>query len=147
MRSSDQVEPKSWQESRDHLRSLATETSSKLNVFGLDGDTLGMDGAQVGVFKEGDEVGLDGLLESADSRRLESEVGLEILGDFTNETLERKLSDQELGRFLVTTDLSESNGTRLITMGLLDTSGGGCGFASGFGGQLLTRGFATSRFT
>jgi hypothetical protein len=32
----------------------------------LDGDTLGVDGAQVGVLKERDKVGLNGLLESAD---------------------------------------------------------------------------------
>jgi hypothetical protein len=113
----------------------------------LNGDTLGVDGAEIGVFEEGDEVGLDGLLKGTDGGRLESKVGLEILGDFTNETLEGKLSDQELGRFLVTTDLSESDGTRLITMRLLDTSGRWCRFASGLGGQLLARGFATSGFT
>ena len=35
--------------------------------------------------------------------------------------------------------------TRLITMGLLDATGGGSRFASGLGGELLARGFATSR--
>jgi len=53
-------------------------------TYGLDGDTLGVDSAQVGVLEEGDEVGLDRLLESADGRRLETEVGLKVLGDFTN---------------------------------------------------------------
>ena len=43
-----------------------------------------MDGAQVGVLEEGDEVRLDRLLESADGRRLEAEIGLEVLGDLTN---------------------------------------------------------------
>ena len=51
-----------------HLRSLSTETASKLNVLGLDGDTLSVDGAQVGVLKERDEVSLYGLLKSADGR-------------------------------------------------------------------------------
>lgn len=50
----------------------------------LDGDTLGVDGAQVGVLEEGDEVGLDGLLKSTDGRRLESEIRLEVLSDLTN---------------------------------------------------------------
>jgi hypothetical protein len=50
----------------------------------LDGDTLGVDGAQVGVLEQGDEVRLDGLLQSADGRALESEVGLEILRNLTN---------------------------------------------------------------
>lgn len=53
-------------------------------TYGLNGDTLGVDGAQVGVLKEGDEVGLDRLLQRTDGRRLEAEVGLEVLGDLTN---------------------------------------------------------------
>ncbi len=40
------------------------------------------------VSSKSDEVGLGGLLESANSGRLESQVGLEVLGDLTNETLE-----------------------------------------------------------
>ena len=51
-----------------HLRALATETAGKLDVLALDGNTLGVDGAQVGIFKEGDEVGLNGLLESTNGR-------------------------------------------------------------------------------
>jgi len=109
-----------------------------------DGDTLGVDGAKVGVLKERDEVGFDRLLESANSRALEAEVGLEILGDFTNETLEGELADQKLGGLLVTTDLTESDGTRLITMRLLDTAGGWGGLASSLGGQSLTGSLATS---
>jgi hypothetical protein len=65
------------------LRSLSAETSCKLNVllFGgevtlvqiltrrwrvtnrLDGDTLGVDCAQVGVLEEGDEISLNRLLD------------------------------------------------------------------------------------
>ena len=70
-----------------------------------------MDGAKVGIFKERDKVGFDGLLKSADGGRLESEVGLEVLCDFTDETLEGEFADEELGRLLVATDLTESNGT------------------------------------
>jgi hypothetical protein len=43
-----------------------------------------VDGAQVGVLEERDEVGLNGLLESADGRGLEAEIGLEILGNLTD---------------------------------------------------------------
>jgi hypothetical protein len=42
-----------------HLRSFTTETASELNVLGLDGDTLGVDGAEIGIFEERDKVGLD----------------------------------------------------------------------------------------
>jgi hypothetical protein len=96
-----------------------SDTTQKLT----NGDTLGVDCAQVGVLEEGDEVCLNGLLESANGRALEAEVGLEILGNLTDETLEWELADEELGGLLVTTNLTESDGTRLITMRLLDTTG------------------------
>jgi hypothetical protein len=41
------------------LVALTTEAAGELDVLGLDGDTLGVDGAQVGVLEEGDEVRLD----------------------------------------------------------------------------------------
>lgn len=53
-------------------------------TYRLDGDTLGVDGAEVGVLEEGDEVRLDRLLERADGRALEAEVGLEVLSDFAD---------------------------------------------------------------
>ena len=102
-----------------------------------------MDGAQVGVLEERDEVGLDGLLEGADGGRLEAQVGLEVLGDFTDQTLEGELADQELGRLLVATDFTESDGSGLVSVRLLDTAGGWGGFAGGLGGELLTWRFAT----
>ncbi len=70
-----------------------------------------MDGAQVGVLKERDEVSLDGLLKSTDGRRLEAKVRLEVLSDFTDQALEGQLADQELRRLLVATDFTESYGT------------------------------------
>jgi hypothetical protein len=106
-----------------------------------------VDGAQVGVLKEGDEVGLNGLLESTDGRRLESQVGLEILSDLTNQTLEWELSDEELSRLLVTTDLTESDSSWLVSVWLLDTSGRRCGLASSLGSKLLTRSLSSSGFT
>ena len=56
------------------LSTLSTDTAGKLDVLGHDCDTLGMDGTQVGVFKEADEVSLTGLLVDHESRALESEV-------------------------------------------------------------------------
>jgi len=65
----------------------------------LDGNTLGVDGSQVGVFEEGDEVSFGCFLESSDSGRLESsglsaqaqkvmkgnvQISLEILSNFSN---------------------------------------------------------------
>lgn len=99
-----------------------------MDVLGLDGDTLGVDSAKVGVFEKRDEVCLNGFLESTDGGRLETEVGLEVLGNLTNQTLERKFSDEEFGRLLVSTDLTESDGTRLcknvrIVEGKAETTG------------------------
>jgi hypothetical protein len=54
----------------------------------LNGDTLGVDGSQVGVFEEGNEVSFGSFLKGTDRRRLETEISLEVLSDFTNETLE-----------------------------------------------------------
>lgn len=102
-----------------------------------------MDGAQVGVLKERDEVGLDGLLESTDGGGLEAEIRLEVLGDLTDKALEGQLADEELSRLLVATDLTEGDGSGLVAVRLLDTTGRWCGLASGLGGELLTRGLAT----
>lgn len=105
------------------LTALATEAAGELDVLALDGDTLGVDGAQVGVLEERDEVGLDRLLEGADGRRLEAQIRLEVLGNLTDKTLEGQLADEELSRLLVATDLTESDGTRLVAVRLLDTTG------------------------
>jgi hypothetical protein len=78
-----------------------------------------MDGRQVGVFEETNEVGLTGFLECSNGRGLESQVCLEILGNLTNETLERELSDQELSRFLVATDFTESDGSRSFILDVI----------------------------
>ena len=83
------------------LSTFATDTASQLDVLWHDCDTLGVDGAQVGVFEESYEVGLGSFLEGHDSRGLEAEISLEVLGDFTDQTLEWKLADKELSGFLV----------------------------------------------
>jgi hypothetical protein len=70
-----------------------------------------VDGAEVGVFEERDEVSLDGLLEGTDGGALEAQVALEVLSNLTDETLEGQLADEKLGGFLVTTNLTEGDGT------------------------------------
>jgi len=121
-----------------------------LKILGLDGDSLGVDGGQVGVLEERDEVSLGGFLKSANGGRLEAEISLEILGDLTNETLEGKLSDQKLGGLLVSPDLSKSDGTGPVSVGLFDTSTTGSGrggLPGGLGGELLPRSFTSGGFS
>ncbi len=126
------------------LGTLSADTAGELDVLGHDGDTLGVDGAQVGILKETNKVSLRSLLESHDSRGLESKVSLEVLGDFSDETLEGELADQKLSGLLVTTDLTESDGSRAISVGLLDSSGGWGGLAGSLGGELLPWCLSTS---
>ena len=101
-----------------------------------------MDGAQVGVLEEANQVGLRGLLQSKDGGTLEAKVGLEVLGDLADEALERELADEQLGGLLVLADLAESHGAGAVAVGLLDAAGGGGGLAGCLGGELLARGLA-----
>ncbi len=129
------------------LGALAADTTGKLDVLGHDGNTLGVDGAQVRVLEEANEVGLGGLLEGEDGGSLEAEVGLEVLGDLADETLEGELADEEVGGLLVTTDLTKGNGSRAVTVGFLDASGGRGGLAGSLGGELLTRSLSSGGLT
>ena len=119
------------------LSTLATDAAGELDVLGHDGDALGVDGAQVGVLEEADQVGLGSLLQGQDGRALEAQVGLEVLGDLTDQALEGKLADEQLGGLLVLADLAQGDGSGPVAMGLLDASGGGGRLAGGLGGQLL----------
>jgi len=67
-----------------------------LHVLGHDGDSSGVDSAEVGVFEETNKVSFSSLLESEDSRRLESEFSLEFVSNISDESLERELSDEEI---------------------------------------------------
>ena len=102
-----------------------------------------MDGAQVGVLEETDQVSLAGLLQGHDGRALEAEVSLEVLGDLTDQALEGQLADEELSGLLVSPDLTESNGSWPVSVGLLDSSGSGGRLTGSLGGELLPGGLAS----
>lgn len=106
-----------------------------------------MDGAQVGVLEQTNQVSLAGLLESHDSRALEPQVSLEVLGNLPDQALEGQLADEELGGLLVPPDLPESHGTGPVPVGLLHSLGGGKRLASSLGGQLLPGGLASGGLT
>ena len=94
----------------------------------------------------------------------EKTTHFEVLSDFTDETLEGQLADEELRRLLVATDFTERDRTRPEAMGFLqawwsaqghaardeathlDTTSGSSRRLGGFlGGELLARRLATSR--
>ena len=127
-----------------HLCSLSADSAGQLNVLGHDGDALSVDGAQVGVFKQTNKVSLASFLKSHHSGALETQVGLKILSDFSHKTLEGQLADQQLGRFLVTTDLTKSDCSRPVTMRFLDSTGGRRALTSGLCGELFSWSFSTS---
>jgi hypothetical protein len=65
-----------------------------MNIFGHDGDPLGMDGTQVGVLEETHEIGLCCLLQSKDRMALETQVTLQCIymklhSDITNVSKEK----------------------------------------------------------
>ena len=101
------------------LSTLATNAARQLHVLGHDRDALGVDGAEVRVLKEADEVRLARLLQRGDGRRLEAQVGLEVLRDLAHEALERQLADQQLRRLLVAANLAQRHRARAEAVRLL----------------------------
>ena len=119
------------------LRSLSTDATGELHIFGHDRHTLGVDGSQVGVLEETHKVSLSGLLQGKDGRPLESQVCLEVLSDLTDQALEGQLADEELRALLVAADLTQGDRPGAVTVGLLHAARGGRGLARRLGGQLL----------
>ena len=74
------------------LSTFSANSTGQLNVLEHYGDTFGVDGTQVGVLEQTDQVGFASLLKSQHSGALKPQVGFEILCDFSNETLERQLA-------------------------------------------------------
>ena len=48
--------------------SVTSNSLGELKISGHDGDSLGVDSAEVGVFEEGDQVSFSGFLEGQDCR-------------------------------------------------------------------------------
>ena len=104
------------------LSSLASDAAGKLDVLGHDGDTLGVNGTQVGVLEEANKVRFGRLLQSHEGRGLESQLGLEILRNLPHKALEGKLANEEFGRLLVLANLTKCHCTRSVPVGLLHAS-------------------------
>ena len=126
---------------------LVADAASELHISGHDGHTLGVDGAQVGILEQRDEVRLSSLLESHNGRSLEAEIVLEVLSDLTDQSLEGELADEKLRALLVLADLTKSHSSGAITMRLLGGAGGGGGLAGGLGGELLAGNLSSGTLT
>jgi hypothetical protein len=86
---------------------------------------------EVGVLEEANEVSFRSLLQRDERGGGETEVVLESGGNITDKALEGELADEEISGLLVSTDLTDSDGTGTVTVRLLDTTGGGSGLADG----------------
>ncbi len=73
-----------------------------------------MDGAQVGVLEQTDQVGLSGLLQCQHGAALEAQVSLEVLRDLAHQALKGQLADQQLRGLLVLADLAQRNRARAV---------------------------------
>ena len=70
------------------LGPFTTDPPGQLDILRHDGHSFGVDSTEIGVLKETNQVGLTSLLKSHDSRALEPQVSLEVLGNLSNKTLE-----------------------------------------------------------
>ena len=118
-----------------------------MDILGHDGNSLGVDGAKVGVLEETDEVSFRGFLEGHDSRRLESEVVVESTGNFSDESLEWKLSEEEVSGLLISSDFSESDCSWSESVWSFDTTSGSGSFSGSLSGKGLLWGFSRGRFS
>ena len=85
---------------------LSADPASELDVLGHYGDPLGVNGAEVGVLEETDKVSFTSFLKCHDSRALEPQVGLEVLSDLADQTLEGELANEQLCGLLIPEDLT-----------------------------------------
>ena len=105
-----------------YLRAFAADAAGQRHVLGHDGDAFDVDGTQVGVLEQADEVGLGGLLECEHGGRLETQVRLPVLGNLANQPLEGQLANQELGTLLVLANLAQRDRAGAVAVGLLDAA-------------------------
>ena len=102
-----------------------------------------MDRAQVGVFEQANQVRFGRFLQAktADDWNRKS-VLKSWRFPLLDQSLERQLSDEQSRGLLVLADFSQRDGTRAVSVRLLDATSRRRGFARGLGRELLSRGFA-----
>ena len=106
-----------------NLSPLTPDSSSELDILRHNSNPLGMNGTKIGIFKEPNEISLSRLLKSRNSAALKTKVSLEILSNFSYQSLEWKFPDKKLCTLLVLSDLSQCHSPWPEPMGLLDSTG------------------------
>jgi len=127
------------------LRPFAPDDSRQPDVFRLDGDSACMNGTEICVFKQTHQARLRRLLQCQNPASLVPEVTSEIMRNFTHQTLEGSLPNQQFACLLVAPDLTQGNCSGAVAALFLHPSSSRSRFASRFGGGLHPRGFPSSR--
>ena len=123
---------------------VTTDSPGEVHVLLLDCHALGVDGAEVGVLEDADDVGLGGFLEGQKGLRLEPELMIHVGGNSSYKALEGSLREEHVDRLLIPLDLAEDNSTgpRSGLSPLLHAAGSGSSLLDGLGsGDLLCGGF------
>ena len=113
----------------NNLSTLTTETTGEGDITGLDGDTLSMESAEVGVTEETGGIGLSGFLAGSHGGCGPAETFLVAGGELTDEAGEGSFAAKEGGALLELLDLTKSDGAWApaegfllgLLLGLLDT--------------------------
>ena len=105
---------------------VSADSSGEVHILLEDSGALGVDGTEVGVLEDSDDVSFRSFLEGKESLRLESELVVKIRADASDKSLERGAWKEVADRFLIFLNLSEGDGTWLISscLLLLDSSSG-----------------------
>lgn len=80
----------------DHSESVPSDSLGELEILGHNCNSLGMDGAKVGVLEQGDQVSLGSLLKGEHGLALESNLLFPLLSNLSNHSLEGEFSDQQV---------------------------------------------------
>ena len=81
----------------DHSEPISSNTFRQLEVLGHDSHSLGMDSAEVSVLKQRNQISFSSFLEGKNCLALEPDFLFELGCDFSHQSLEGELSDQQVG--------------------------------------------------
>jgi len=87
------------------LYSFPADPAGQLNVLWQDRHALGVDGAEVRVLKESDEVRLGRLLQRPDGSTRKPNFRIKVLRDLAHKALEGQFAEKKAGGFLVLSNL------------------------------------------
>jgi hypothetical protein len=101
-------------------RDISADPTREFEVFRHDRDAFRMERSEIRVFENTHKVGFGSFLDRHDGSALEPKIGTVGGRHLTNQTLEWRFSNQQIGRFLVLPDLAERDGSRPEPVRLLD---------------------------